>query len=459
MGFLHPESGRPFVRFSSQEEKIIFQAIQMAGDALESESPETPPPSPEEWYRRGSADFDHGSYSNSGVKAWLALKGEKNSTRWESQILFARFLMYMGLYPQVIQMLEEIPFDDSLGLEWNRTVFLAEAYYRKGEYSRAILVLQKDPEFSVHSVGLEKGIYLLGMSLFHKGDYLQAIETLKQISPENDRYPFALYAIALAYRKLGNIPLSVSWIRRIVEGPPTPYMSDLHFHDWGHLILGELLIETDPQKARDSFEAIPENSPFFQKTLYGLAWSYIKSQEYVKSIVVFRELSSRFPDSFEALEGLVTIGYCYASLSAYEKAVSHYRTLLDKMTLAIQKVEVKLEWLDENEKDIIIGKAFLKIDEGLRPIDLLFDYSSVERRRLIKELGNLRELVSSPEGKLGVEKQVPLHRIEASLKRDWVQHYREELIQRKRALEELLVRSSLGIARNLSPRDLGVKRK
>jgi tetratricopeptide (TPR) repeat protein len=236
-------------------------------------------------------------------------------------------------------------------------------------------------------------------------------------------------------------------------------MNYLHFQDWGHLILGELLIETNPQKARDSFEAIPENSPFFKKTLYGLAWSYIKSQEYVKSIVLFRELSDRFPDSFEALEGWVTMGYCYASLSAYEKAVSHYRTLLDKITLAIRKVEATLDWLDEHEKEFIMGKVFLKMDEGFRPIDVLFDYSSVERRRLIKELGNLKKLVSSPDGKFGVEKEGPLHRIEASLKRDWAQHYREELIQRKRALEELLVRSSLGIARNLSPRDLGVQRQ
>jgi tetratricopeptide (TPR) repeat protein len=460
MGFSPSGTGKPLVGFSSQDEKIIFQSIQMAGVAVEKKNLETPFPPPEEWYRRGGGDFDGGFYSNAAVKAWVAImKGKKNSTIGKSEILLARALLFLGLYSQVIQRLEGISLGPSQVLESSRKGLLAEAFYKKGEYSRAISVFQKGSGVSVYPVASDEWMYLLGMSYFHKGDYLKAIETLKRIDPKNDRYPFALYSIALAYRKSGNFSSAVSWIRRIGEISPTPYMKGLYFQDWSHLILGELLLETDPQGARVSFEAIPENSPFFKRTLYGLAWSYFKSQEYVKSIVLFRQLSERFPDSFEALEGLVTIGYCYANLSAYEKAVSHYRTLLDKITLAIQKIEVDLEWLGENEKDIILGKVLLKMDGGLLPMDSLFDYSIVERQRIIKELGDLRKLMSSPEGKFEGEKKGPLHRIEDSLKRDWVHTYREDLIQRKRALEELLVRSSLGIARNLSPRDLGVKRQ
>jgi hypothetical protein len=146
-------------------------------------------------------------------------------------------------------------------------------------------------------------------------------------------------------------------------------------------------------------------------------------------------------------------------LSAYEKAVAHYRFLLDRFNQSIQEIEVELQRL-EKEK----GRVTVPISGGSEawsasPLLFLMDRPAVEwvsARQGIEELKGLLATTGSTHFDGGAKE---LKEFENLLNGTLTRLRAEELGQRKRNLEELLVKSSLGIARNLSPKDLGVGRE
>ncbi len=146
-------------------------------------------------------------------------------------------------------------------------------------------------------------------------------------------------------------------------------------------------------------------------------------------------------------------------MSAYEKAVSHYRGLLDQITQAIQQVDQELVAFNQGEKifdqEENWGSAVRKSFWG-EPIP---GYSRFEMGFLLKEITNVEALGHSLGEKFYTQSGGGFTRLAESVRREMVETQQRALSQKKTELEELLVRASLGIARNLSPQNLGERRK
>jgi len=441
--------------FSPQEQDEYFWFLQKTQKKIKARVLANGPFTPEKWYREGDAYFDAGFFSKAAIYAMMGLEEERNHTHWESLFLLARTFMALGLLSPAIPYLEDA-IDEKTGQEEALLVlFLAEIYFNQGEYSEAVAIIHDLPDslFSLPDQG--KRNYIQGMSLFYMGHYIKAMTFLNRVPPDHDRHLFSHYAIALAYKRLGNPPMSVLTLRELTQQASSEHQSSLHFRDWVYLILGEYLLETNLKEAREALERVQSESPFFQRSLFDLAWSYIQSSEYVKAIVVFRKLADHYPDSIESWEGLVTIGYCYSRLSAYEKAVAHYRSLLDGFTQSIQKIDLELKQLNQERTNrFSFGEGERRGGRSIH-LGLIFDSSFINLQFLLVEFRQLKDWFISMDGKSLKEEQEYLDRLENRNLESMRKRVIQENDRKKRILEDLLVRSSLGIARNLSPQDLG----
>ena len=442
--------------FSPHEQDEYFQLLQKTQKKIKAHILANGPPTPKEWYREGQAYFDAGFFSKAAVYAMMGLEGERSHTHRESLFLLVRTLMTLRLFSPAIPYLEDL-IDEKTGEEEAPLVlFLAEAYFNQGNYSEAAAIINDLPDSLLSLTDQGKKYFIQGMSLLYMGHYNKAMLFLNRVPPDHDRHLFSHYAIALSYKRLGNPSMSVFTLRELTQqASSSDHQQSLYFRDWAYLILGEYLLETHPKEAREALERVRSESPFFQRSLFDLAWSYIQNSEYVKAIVVFRKLADLYPDSIESWEGLVTIGYCYSRLSAYEKAVAHYRSLLDGFTRSLQKIDLELEQVNQERKN-----RFSFGERQTREIDpihlgLIFDSTFINLQFLLVELRQMKNWFISMNGKSLKEEQRYLERLGNRVLESMRKRVTQENSRKKRILEDLLVRSSLGIARNLSPLDLG----
>ena len=442
--------------FSPHEQDEYFQLLQKTQKKIKAGVLTNGPSTPEEWYREGEAYFDAGFFSKAAVYAMMGLEGERSHMHRESLFLLARTFMALRLFSPAIPYLED-PIGKKTGREEALlALFLAEVYFNQGDYSEAVAIINDLPDslFSLKDQG--KKHFIQGMSLFYMGHYIKAMLFLNRVPTDHDRHLFSHYAIALSYKRLGNPPMSVLTLRELTQQvSSSDHQQSLYFRDWAYLILGEYLLETHPKEAREALERVRSESPFFQRSLFDLAWSYIQNSEYVKAIVVFRKLADLYPDSIESWEGLVTIGYCYSRLSAYEKAVAHYRSLLDGFTQSIQKIDLELKQLNQERTNrFSFGEGERRGGRSIH-LGLIFDSSFINLQFLLVEFRQLKDWFISMDGKSLKEEQEYLDRLENRNLESMRKRVIQENDRKKRILEDLLVRSSLGIARNLSPQDLG----
>jgi len=442
--------------FSPHEQDEYFQLLKITQKKIKARILATGLSTPEEWYLEGEDYFDARFFSKAAVYAMMGLEGESGQTHRESLFLLARALMALRLFSPASSYLEAL-IGEKTGQEAALlALFLAEAYFNQRNYSEAVAKLNGLPDslFSLTDQG--KKHFIQGMSLFYMGHYFKAMVFLNRVPPDHDRHLFSHYTIALSYKRLGNPPMSVLTLRELIhQASSGDHQQSLYFRDWAYLIFGEYVLETHPQESREVLERVRSESPFFQRSLFNLAWNYIQNSEYVKAIVVFRKLADLFPDSIESWEGLVTIGYCYSRLSAYEKAVAHFRSLLDGFTQSIQKVDLELEQLNRTSKNqFSFGEKQLLGKEPIH-LGLIFDTNFINLKFLSVEVRQMKNWFFSMNGNSLIEEQRYLDRLENRVLESIRNRVIQENSRKIKILEDLLVRSSLGIARNLSPLDLG----
>lgn len=235
-------------------------------------------------------------------------------------------------------LLLSLPLDDAgapsiIWFEKGKALYKLMAYREAAEaFSR----IEKDGEKSgVPPDIIEESLYLRANSLMKIGDYSGA-EALLNLIPDKGRfYSYGLYTKAMIHLHQGNEKDAIEDLGQISKGSPA---EDLNFK--AHLTSGFIFLEKgNPPEAIRHFAVIPVTSPFYVQALFGSGWSYARMGRWVRAVVFWEELSSRYPESKYAREVMPYIGHAYTTLSAYGKALEqngialhYYENLLRKLS-------------------------------------------------------------------------------------------------------------------------------
>jgi tetratricopeptide (TPR) repeat protein len=335
--------------------------------------------------------------------------------------------------------------------------YLGKLRYRQTDYEKATEALLKarahlSPSF------LPEALYLAGNSLLYQGSYSKAVELLGQV-PEGTRlYPFALHSLGLAHLKMKEASSAMKQFQRLTE----LNLNNSELHEFivhrAHITLGFFLVdEKQFKEALEVFSNIPPNSLYTDQARFGVGWSYFKKGDCDKAVVVFQDLVSQWPDSIYSQEARLKIGTCYATLTAYRRAVENYQEALRSYAVENEKLNTLLDdlakkplnlWLKaQREKKLGSGKksAFIRdlsagkaVQKAITAFEGLEDFSA-QMSRLENNIDDV-SLLDSPKQRLQ-----QLHK-ESEIEVKKVISERIESLQR--LLEERSVQADIGLLKN-----------
>src|SRR3972149_10302041 len=284
---------------------------------------------------------------------------------------------------------------------------------------------------------IEESLYLRANSLMKIGGYSEAVASLNLIPDKSRFYSYGLFTKAMINLRQGNEKDAIEIFEQISKSFPA---ENLAFK--AHLTSGFIFLERgNPSEAVGHFAVIPVTSPSYVQALFGSGWAYARMGRWVRAVVFWEELSSRYPESKYAREVMPYIGHAYTTLSAYGKALEQNGAALRYYENLLKRVsDIGKEIPSKNMKTITQAVGIVG-DKGLSDdLELYQGLLSVEGYLL-----GQKDLGESPVGTL----------ITASKKmRDDIADRLSERLSRRiedlrHQLLEASFNASLEIARNL----------
>ena len=225
--------------------------------------------------------------------------------------------------------------------------------YSQTAYKEAVEAFSKIGKDAPPDV-LDESLYLTANSMLETGNYDDAISYVNTISNKSRIYPFVLYTKAMVNLKTGDEKIAIDNLEEVSKYIKSAQAAKVnqngeqkgqkneteHLAHRANLTLGFIYLEKEGYTdAIKYFSAVPKESPFHEKALFGLGWTYARMGRWVRSIVFWEELSSSYPDSHYSREVVPYIGYAYTKLNAYGKAIeqngsalTYYRNMTAKLS-------------------------------------------------------------------------------------------------------------------------------
>jgi tetratricopeptide (TPR) repeat protein len=140
---------------------------------------------------------------------------------------------------------------------------------------------------------------------------LQSAYHLGVLSVQQGDYPDAIKR----FRELGALPASDP--------------EEVRIHELANLSLGRLLYETgNLDEALDRYQEIPRDSESFVDSLYEIAWTYVKKEDFQRAKNAIDILLLVDPESHLAPDALLLQGHLQLKLQQYEGATETYQSVI-----------------------------------------------------------------------------------------------------------------------------------
>ena len=161
---------------------------------------------------------------------------------------------------------------------------------------------------------LEKAAGAFEQSLSAKPDRLQSDQTL--------------LALADVYRRLGRSPDAAARLEQLKKEFPKSSLTEEATFRIGELAYAQGTFDQAISQYSAVVSAWP-NGPFAPHAQYGLGWSFLKKQEFVKSVEAIKTLGERYGQSELAVKGMYVRAMAQFQLGQFSAAVDDVRAFLN----------------------------------------------------------------------------------------------------------------------------------
>lgn len=188
---------------------------------------------------------------------------------------------------------------------------------------------------------IRKSNYLAGETYLNISDYQKALKSFQSIAFEDENYPYALFNMFNAYYEQDDFDrmekVLLNLKNHLKERPRKRQYVDLS--DQVQKSLAFLYLEAGRyDDALNVFNQIEKKSIFADEVIFGIGWAYLYKQEFVKAIIMFKDLFEKFPHSSYTSEGLMLTGYSYTRLTSYDKAVALFNDVISHSKQKMEKI-------------------------------------------------------------------------------------------------------------------------
>jgi tetratricopeptide (TPR) repeat protein len=195
---------------------------------------------------------------------------------------------------------------------------------------------------------LPTSLYLIAQSMYALGMDEPAEELLKQVPPDAEAYPFALYALAQIFYRKGDSDRALLILRVVHDAPPEVQVPEaLKGMAW--LTQARMLYQQKSyDKAIEGFQALRQSSYFLPEALMGMGWCYKAQGDFPKSIAFFQAVESSYADVDILAEAHLETADAFTKARSFPDAFQAYRDALNDLHFRIsqyKKYGTDPEWL------------------------------------------------------------------------------------------------------------------
>jgi tetratricopeptide (TPR) repeat protein len=428
--------------------KILKKGLEIQHEVQEGPITERKEQWLELWFQNAIFYYHLGQFEEAAGLLGVCLESQEMlAKRAELLLWLGKTYLGLGLEDQAILTFQKVirEFSAMDRILSEAGYYLQKAQYLQGQYE-AVTASYTRMARGAPPAFLPEMHYLAGQSFLHLKDYPKAIAALNQIPKNSKHYPYALYALGLAYLGLGDTYAAQQTFNKLIALDLPPDIREAshvaRLIEKSLATLGFMFMEQNRyQEAISALGMVSTRSPFFDQALFGIGWSYMKMEEHVKAIVVFKDLTEMLPESSYAYEARVTMGYSYSKLKAYTKAVDNYRNSLEvssrQINFLTQKMEtVKLQGID--------------LSQAHKPLALESPEEADKIRGIVEKYQDLTRLSSKDWAQpMGNDLKVGLKDLGRRFSSVFQDLILQSLQRQRERLEELSIQASIGIAKNL----------
>jgi len=172
--------------------------------------------------------------------------------------------------------------------------------------------------------------YLLGKSLYKKGDISRAIDTLELVGTTSDRYTQARYLIGTILVVKGRMADALRAFE-VVTAFSARTKADRQIQDMAWLAIGRIFYEMGKlNEATEAYQRIDRDSASFDESVYEVAWIHIKSGEYEKALRDIEILCLSTDETPLIVQAGVLRGNLLIKLGRYDEAEKVFQEVTER---------------------------------------------------------------------------------------------------------------------------------
>ncbi|MFA6032626.1 MAG: CDC27 family protein [Myxococcota bacterium] len=235
--------------------------------------------------------------------------------------------------------------------------------------------------------------YVLGRSLFRRGDMTRAMETFQNVKEGSQHYLQSRYLTAAVLIKKGKYDEAIDVLRSIVKNQPAGKAEKMT-QDLAYMAMGRVYYEQGKfTEAADTYQHVDRQSEFFEESVYEIAWIYIKKGEYKKALdaIEIMLLSSR--DDPVLLQARLLYGNLLLKLGKYEEAEQAFQEITDKYGSMKEDMAKLLAKQDDPSIyfDRLAGEGIKKVEAQKAIPDVVIQWTELDKN-VSTAMGVVKEL-------------------------------------------------------------------
>lgn len=227
--------------------------------------------------------------------------------------------------------------------------------------------------------------YIMGRARFLQEKDLEARQLLELVSGDAEWMFKADYMLGVLDIRAGELWRAFERFQRIANDE-TRFRGSETVHNLAKLAVARLHYELEQwSQALDSYQKIPESSPYFAEVLYEMAWTQIRIEKYKEAQQSFEILLLSYPEHRHAQETRRLMADIQRELGNYDEALTTYQEIVDNYEPVLEEMSVstgEIAQRTEQIKKAIEAGQFTKVkivpDRARGIVDLGTDIKRVE---------------------------------------------------------------------------------
>lgn len=278
----------------------------------------------------------------------------------ESELLLGGLYLSYGHHREAAAIFERLLADNVDNEIRDRTwFFLAKIWQQRGYVVEAQNALTNIKDELPKGMESERQM-MQAQLLLDRGEYDKAIALLQDWHGKNEWASYAKFNLAVALVRSGRVTDGARILGEL--GTSDPFNDELaSLRDKANLALGYAYLQDgQPLAAKPALQRVRLEGPFSSKALLGVGWADAEQENYRRALVPWMQLRSRDLLDPAVQESMLAIPYAMAKLDSISQAADYYLNAIEAFYEETNRIDQTIDKIDSG----VLFEEFLSEDKN-----------------------------------------------------------------------------------------------